>query len=157
MSNSTPMRASSGQGPIPTWMKTVDKETLYNAESPASSEQSSPVEEAPAASPSNGTSEGMSSTDDSSSLRQELALAMADPSDIPTPDPDLQPTPAGYVRTDLDQQLEKAVAVLTSRYSEDVPRSLILEFALQQTLLQLREQGDESPLVEWLDATLSRS
>ena len=79
---------------------------------------------------------------------------MTDPSDIPTPDPDLQPTPVGHVRTDLDKQFEKAVSVLASRYDADLPRSLVLEFALQRTLVQLREQGDESPLVEWLDSVL---
>jgi hypothetical protein len=50
--------------------------------------------------------------------------------------------------------LEKAVSVLASRYDTDLPRSLVLEFTLQRTLVQLHEQGDESPLVEWLDSVL---
>lgn len=57
-------------------------------------------------------------------------------------------------RADLDKQLEKAVSVLASRYDTDLPRSLVLEFTLQRTLVQLHEQGDESPLVEWLDSVL---
>jgi len=149
-----PVNTSNGTDQIPSWMKTVDKETLYNAEDPDASEETPPVEDF-ASSP-DAPSPSASPNGDSSSLGQELALAMTDPSDIPTPDPDLQPTPVGHVRTDLDKQLEKAVSVLASRYESDLPRSLILEFALQRTLVQLREQGEESPLVEWLDSELPR-
>jgi len=140
---------SNGTDRIPAWMRAVDKETLYNAEAPDASEES------PSSSP-EPPSPSASTNGDSSSLGQELALVMTDPSDIPTPDPDLQPTPVGQVRADLDRQLEKAVSVLASRYESDLPRSLVLEFALQRTLVQLREQGDESPLVEWLDSVLSQ-
>lgn len=149
-----PVNTSNGTDQIPTWMKTVDKEALYNAEDSDASEETPPVEDF-ASSP-DAPSPNASPNGDSSSLGQELALAMTDPSDIPTPDPDLQPTPVGHVRTDLDKQLEKAVSVLASRYESDLPRSLILEFALQRTLVQLREQGDESPLVKWLDSELPR-
>ena len=135
------MKSPNGNGHIPTWMKAVDKETLYDAASPDA------PEEAPT---------GASNQDDLSSLDHELVLSMADPSDIPRPDPDLQPTPVGHVRADLDRQLEKAVSVLTSRYETDLPRSLVLEFALQRTLVQLREQGEESPLVQWLDSALPK-
>ena len=148
MSDLMPVNNSNGTDRIPTWMRAVDKETLYNAEAPDASEE-------PPASP-EPPSPSASTNGDSSSLGQELALVMTDPSDIPTPDPDLQPTPVGHVRADLDRQLEKAVSVLASRYESDLPRSLVLEFALQRTLVQLREQGDESPLVEWLDSVLSK-
>lgn len=143
------MNSPNGKGRIPTWMQTVDKETLYNAEPTDASEEGAPAEPS-APSPPDDASVGA----DSSSLSQELALSMADPSGIPRPDPDLQPTPVGHVRADLDKQLEKAVSVLASRYDAAPPRSLILEFALQRTLVQLREQGDESPLVQWLDSVL---
>lgn len=150
MSELMPVNNSNGTDHIPSWMKTVDKETLYDDESPDASE-----EEAPASSP-KSPSPDPPSHGDPSSFGQELALAMTDPSDIPTPDPDLQPTPVGHVRADLDKQLEKAVSVLTSRYGTDLPRSLVLEYALQRTLVQLREQGNESPLVQWLDSELPR-
>jgi len=149
MSTSTTASNFNGDGPVPAWMKTVDKKMLYNAEESDASE-----EEPPADAPASPLPDDASVDVDSSSLRQELALVMTDPSDIPTPDPDLQPTPVGHVRADLDKQLEKAVSVLASRYGTDLPRSLVLEYALQQTLVQLREQGDASPLVQWLDSEL---
>ena len=149
MSELMPVNNSNGTDRIPTWMRAVDKETLYNAEAPDGSAESIADPSSPKA-----PSPGSPPNGDSSSLGQELALVMTDPSDIPTPDPDLQPTPVGHVRTDLDKQFEKAVSVLASRYDADLPRSLVLEFALQRTLVQLREQGDESPLVEWLDSVL---
>ena len=152
MNELMPVNTPNGTDHIPTWMKTVDKETLYNAENSDASEGTAPPED-PVSLP-DGPSLSTSSEDDPSALDQELALTMTDPSDIPTPDPALQPTPVGQVRADLDKQLEKAVSVLASRYDADLPRSLVLEFALQRTLVQLREQGDESPLVRWLDAEL---
>jgi hypothetical protein len=79
---------------------------------------------------------------------------MADPSDLPEPDPALQPTPVGSVRADLAQQLEKAVSVLGTRYTTSLSKSLLLEFALQRTLRELRTQGEESALVQWLDSVL---
>jgi hypothetical protein len=130
-------------------MKTVDKEMLYNAGNDGTSDEGPSAGGPP-------LSDDAADSSDPSSLHQELALAMTDPSDIPTPDPDLQPTPVGHVRSDLDTQLEKAVSVLASRYDANLPRSLILEFALQRTLVQVREQGDESPLVQWLDSVLPR-
>jgi hypothetical protein len=149
------MKGPNGKGRTPTWMKAVSKETLYDAEPADASEEGAPAKASASSSP-NDAEIGSSSHDDSSSLSQELALSMADPSDIPRPDPDLQPTPVGHVRADLDKQLEKAVSVLASRYDTDLSRSLILEFALRRTIVQLREQGDESPLVQWLDSLLPR-
>jgi len=160
MSDPTPVNSSNGGGPIPAWMKTVDKETLYDAESTDGSEEGppekKPAEPPAASSPDDTSSGGTSMVGDPASLDQELALSMADPSAIPTPDPNLQPTPVGRVRADLDTQLEKAVSVLSSRYETDVSRSLLLEFALQRMLLQLREQGEASVLVQWLDDELPR-
>ena len=149
MSTSTTASNVNGDGPVPPWMKTVDKKMLYNAE-----EADAPEEEARADTSAPPLPDDASVDADSSSLIQELALVMTDPSDIPTPDPDLQPTPVGHVRADLDKQLEKAISVLASRYDTDLPRSLVLEFALRRTLVQVREQGDESPLVQWLDSEL---
>ncbi len=160
MSDPTPVNSSNGGGPIPAWMKTVDKETLYDAEPTDGSEEEPPEEklaEPPAApSPDDTSSGGTSMAGEPASLDQELALSMADPSAIPPPDPDLQPTPVGHVRSDLDRQLTKAVSVLSSRYETDLPRSLLLEFSLRRTLLQLRKQGQASALVQWLDAELAR-
>lgn len=142
------MNNSNGEGQIPAWMKTVDKDTLYNAtSSDATKEATSSTSPAPT---------DPATASESSSLSRKLALSMADPSDIPTPDPALQPMPVGHVRADLDKQIEKAVSVLSSRYETDLPRSLLLEYSLQRTLLQLREQGEECDLVQWLDAKLAR-
>ena len=160
MSDPTPVNTSNGGGPIPAWMKTVDEETLYDAESTDGAE-GRPPEKASAESPAVSSADDANPDDpsiasDATSLGQELALSMADPSDMPTPDPDLQPTPVGRVRADLDRQLTKAVSVLSARYEADLSRSLLLEFSLRRTLLQLREQGEESTLVQWLDAELMR-
>lgn len=142
------MNNSNGEGQIPAWMKTVDKDTLYNAKSSdATKEATSSTSPAPT---------DPATASESSSLSRKLALSMADPSDIPTPDPALQPMPVGHVRADLEKQIEKAVSVLSSRYETDLPRSLLLEYSLQRTLLQLREQGEECDLVQWLDAKLAR-
>ena len=149
MSTSTTNRNFNGNGPAPAWVKTVNEKMLYNAEESDASEKEA-LTEATSSPPSDEASVDA----DASSLGRELALATTDPSGIPTPDPDLQPTPAGHVRIDLDKQLEKAVSVLSSHYNTDLPRSLILEYALQRTLVQLREQGNESPLVQWLDSEL---
>ncbi len=155
MSTSTPTNNSNGNGPAPTWMKAVDEKMLYDTRKSDTSEEETTAEVHASAPPDN-LPIGSSSPDESSALSQELALSMAEPSDIPAPNPDLQPTPVGHVRADLDKQLEKAVAVLASRYDADLPRSIVLEFALQRMLVEVREQGDESPLVKWLDSVLPR-
>jgi hypothetical protein len=134
-------------------MKTVDEKMLYDAGRPNSSEAGAEARPAP---PPDDRSARSPSHDESTSLNRKLSLSMAGPSDIPAPEPDLQPTPVGHVRADLDKQLEKAVSVLASRYDTDLPRSIVLEFALQRALVEVREQGDESPLVTWLDSVLPR-
>ena len=160
MSDPTAVNTSNGGGPIPAWMKTVDEETLYDAESTDEAEGRPPEKvsaESPAVSSADDANPDDTSTaGDATSLDQELALSMANPSDMPTPDPDLQPMPVGHVRADLDRQLTKAMSVLSSRYEADLSRSLLLEFSLRRTLLKLREQGEESALVQWLDAELVR-
>lgn len=160
MSESAPRRASNGHGQIPTWMQTVDENTFYNAKSTdeASSDTSASSSNAAPTDPSPNTSSSVSpEISEASSLDEDLALSMAEPADIPTPDPDLQPTPVGHVRADLDAQLEKAVSVLATRYATGVSRSLLLEYALQRTLLDLRREGDDSAIVQWLDSVLPRS
>lgn len=159
MPESDPRHASNGKGQIPAWMQSVEEDTFYNAEtteeasvdsSAASTDGSS---DAPQQNPFSGTSERSAP----SSFDENVALSMAEPADIPTPDPDLQPTPVGRVRADLDRQLEKAMSVLTTRYASGVSRSLVLEYALQRTLVNLRREGDGSALVQWLDSVLPRS
>ena len=154
MSEPSSTDSLNGDTAIPGWMKAVDRDMVYDAAPPDPTEhESQPVPDA-SRGPEEPSRNSVSPTE-ASSLNQKLALSMADPSDLPTPDPALQPTPVGHVRADLDKQLEKAVSVLASRYDTDLPRSLVLEFTLQRTLVQLREQGDESPLVQWLDSVLS--
>ena len=79
------------------------------------------------------------------------------PSALPQPDPELQPKIVGRVRADLNRQLEDAVSVLNARYAEEITKSLVLEFVLWRTLLDLREQEEDSPLVQWLDSVLPQS
>ena len=154
MSTSSSPSPFNGDGAIPGWMKAVDPDMAYDAPVSSADRPSRPP------SPPSGISEDApretSADVEASPLDQKLALSMADPSDLPEPDPSLQPTPVGSVRADLSRQLEKAVSVLESRYATTVSRGLLLEFALQRMLLQLRTQGDESALVQWLDSVLPR-
>lgn len=154
MSKPSSSNSLNGDDTIPGWMKSVDRDMAYNATPPDTADQASRA--APSEAAENASREADSYAE-ASSLEQKLALSMADPSDLPEPDPSLQPTPAGSVRADLSRQLEKAVSVLGSRYTATVSRSLLLEFALQRMLLELRTQGDESALVQWLDSVLPRN
>lgn len=159
MNESTRRRASNGKGETPAWMQTVDEDTFYNAqatdETSADTSPSSP--DGPTAPPPNNPSSGSPEISGTSSFDENLALSMAEPADIPEPNPDLQPTPVGHVRADLDRQLEKAVSVLATRYASEFSRSLVLEYALQRTLVSLRQKGDDSALVRWLDSVLPPS
>lgn len=160
MSPPSSSRASNGNAQIPSWMQTVDEDTFYDAD-PADEtspdRSASPPPEASTQSATNNSSSDPQGISEASALEKDLALSMAEPSDIPEPEPDLQPTPVGRVRADLDQQLEKAVSVLANRYASELPRSLILEYALQRTLLSLRQDGADSALVRWLDSVLPRA
>ena len=152
---STSSSPLNGDDATPGWMKEVDQDMAYDA-APAPDAGPSPRAAAP---PSGIPDEAPVEADahaEASSLDRKLALSMADPSDLSEPDPSLQPIPVGSVRADLSRQLEKAVSVLDSRYAATVSRSLLLEFALQRTLLELRTEGDESTLVQWLDSMLSQ-
>lgn len=157
---STSSSSLNGDDGIPGWMKEVDRDMAYDAADPAPDAGPSPRAAAPPSGiPDETPDETPAEADayaEASSLDQKLALSMADPSDLPEPEPSLQPVPVGSVRADLSRQLEKAVSVLDSRYAATVSRSLLLEFALQRTLLELRTEGDESALVQWLDSMLSR-
>ena len=149
---------------IPPWMTSVSEETLYNAQSDPSTDESSRDEFNPEPSanlsesdtPEKETSSPDSSSEPSSSLSRRLALTMAEPSEIPEPAPNLQPTVVGRVRADLHEELEKAVSVLKTRYATALPKSLVLEFVLHRMLRALREDGTQSPLVRWLDSALPR-
>lgn len=160
MSTPPSSRASNGNAQIPSWMQTVDEDTFYDAD-PAdetSADRSTPTPtEASTRSATSSSSSDPQGTSEDSSLEKDLALSMAEPPDIPEPKPDLQPTPVGRVRADLEQQLGKAVSVLANRYASELPRSLILEYALQRTLLSLRQNGADSELVRWLDSVLPQA
>jgi len=160
MSTPPSSRASNGDAQIPSWMQTVDDDTFYDAESDdetSTDRSASPPPEASTRSATNNSSSDPQGMSEDSSLEEDLSLSMAEPPDIPEPKPDLQPTPVGNVRADLDQQLENAVSVLANRYASELPRSLILEYALQRTLLKLRQDGADSALVRWLDSVLPRA
>lgn len=159
MNESTRRRPSNGKGQTPVWMQTVDEDTFYNAQTAdeGNADTSTSSTEAPTDPPPKNSSADSPDISETSSFDKNLALSMAEPTDIPEPSPDLQPTPVGHVRADLDKQLEKAVSVLATRYASGFSRSLVLEYALQRTLVNLREDGDDSALVQWLDSVLPPS
>ncbi|WP_263785420.1 hypothetical protein [Salinibacter grassmerensis] len=150
---STSTNSFNGDGTVPGWMKAVDQDMAYDAPRPDATEQATqpppPSTEIQKDRPREAEPHA-----EASSLDQKLALSMAAPSELPEPDPSLQPVSVGSVRADLSRQLEKAVSVLGSRYATTVSRSLLLEFALQRILLELRTEGAESALVQWLDSVL---
>ena len=155
MNKSSSYNSFNGDGTVPGWMKAVDRTMAYDAPHPDATEQAT---QSPLPSPGTQTESSREPAPHaaSSSLDRKLALSMADPSELPEPNPSLQPVSVGSVRADLSRQLEKAVSVLDARYATTVSRSLLLEFALQRTLLALRTEGDESALVQWLDSVLSQ-
>lgn len=150
--------SSSGDGEIPEWMQAVSEETYYDSKNKTKSrgEEALPSfsSRSSAAPPRSNSPAAPKGQRKSSSLEDELALSMGTPEDIPDPDPDVQPTIVGEVRADLDKQLERAVAVLATRYDRTLSRSLILEYSLHRTLTSLREDAEDSPLVRWLDSML---
>jgi len=150
MSTSSP--TENGTESLPAWMQAIDEDTLYNADPnpDASHEADAPPPEycQPQA------TSGMPDASSDSSLSQKLSLSMGASSDLPDLDPNLQPIPAGYVRADLERRLRKAVAVLQTRYTGEVSKHLVLEFALRHMLQDLHEQEEESALVRWLDSAL---
>lgn len=155
-SSSTP---NGGGDRIPPWMKTVSEESLYNAP-PADDEEGTAADPSP--SPPNSPSPERAPAAPNTkghreSLQKKLSISMGFPSEIPEPNPDLQPEMVGHVRADLNRQLEKAVSVLNSRYVKGPSKSLLIEFALRRTLLDLQEQDEESALVQWLDSVLPQS
>ncbi|WP_103018958.1 hypothetical protein [Salinibacter altiplanensis] len=153
MSKSSSPNSFNGDGTVPGWMKAVDRDMVYSA-SPTDATEQATTPPPPSPGREEALSRGSAAPTEASSLDQKLALSMADPSELPEPNPALQPVPAGSVRADLFRQLEKAVSVLGSRYTATVSKSLLLEFALQRTLLELRTQDNESALVQWLDSVL---
>lgn len=170
---------------IPNWMQSVDREAFYNADPSASPEEDAASPAGPPVAPSNGsakapassaseteaaapsgppsssatreaTESSTSASPSAPSLSQKLHLALGDTEELPVPNPALQPVSAGSVRADLKRHLEQAVAVLSTRYTSVVSTSLVLEFALHRTLLELQDHDTDSALVEWLDTKLSR-
>ncbi len=165
-------------------MQSVDREAFYNADPSASPEEDAASPAGPPAAPSNGSSEPSPSSasemegapdpsdpsassapgatasrpaaPSASSLSQKLHLSLGDTEQLPTPSPALQPVSAGAIRADLKRHLEQAATVVSTRYTSAVSSSLVLEYALHRTLLDLQENDADSALVEWLDAKLSR-
>lgn len=159
MNESNSSKNGGGDG-VPAWMQTVNEDTFYNAD-PAEEdeEETSSVSSSPSPPPaaSDRSSAETNADGNSESLHTKLSISMGSPSEIPEPDPDLQPEVVGHVRADLNRQLEKAVAVLETRYAKGLSKSLLIEFALRRMLLDLQEQDEGSALVQWLDSVLPRS
>lgn len=146
---------------IPAWMEAVNEDTLYSAAPPGEPEEQ--VDEPTSPDSATDVSATMRRPEEPStnggdhSLGEMLSLSLGQPTNVPQPDPDLQPTNVGQVRADLNRHLEKAVQVLNTRYGPDFSKSLVLEFALRETLLDLQNRDENSNLVQWLDSILPRS
>lgn len=150
------LNEKAGDG-IPSWMEAVNKETLYSADPPDESEEPAPEPTSPDVSATMRRPEEPSPNGGEHSLGEMLSLSLGKPTDVPQPDPDLQPTNVGQVRADLNRHLEKAVQVLNTRYEPDFSKSLVLEFVLRETLLDLQNRDENSNLVQWLDSIFPRS
>lgn len=148
-------------------MQAVDADTLYTADPASSPEEDASSPPGPPPDPSSGTSPAPSAPEarpseaspehspGTPSLSKKLRLALNQES-LPELNPSLQPVSVGTVRADLKRQLDQAVAVLDTRYAHPVSKSLLLEFALRRTLLNLQERDTDSALVQWLDSELPR-
>ncbi|MFO8099213.1 MAG: hypothetical protein R6T83_06260 [Salinibacter sp.] len=147
---------------LPAWMQIVDEDAFYNAPAASSPEADAaspagPPPTAPASAQATEASSGEAQTaspPQDASLLQKLRVALGDSAQLPALHPDHQPVAVGTVRADLNRQLEKAVAVLNTRYAQAVSKPLVLEFAVRRTLRDLQQHDTGSALVQWLDAEL---
>lgn len=171
------MDKNSAEDDLPVWMKTIDEDTFYNTTSTDASDETpsgdpSPLpenESSPAPTPAsapNDDSLGSGSSDSGQpsdetvheearmSLRQKLSVSLTDPTGLPAPDPTLQPEALGPVRADLNEQVDRAVSLLDTRYSSTLSKSLFLDVALRQILIELHKNGEQSRVVSRLDSIL---
>lgn len=144
---------------VPTWMEAVDRKNLYTATPKTASEE---AVERSGPSSSDFTSatkqpEKRNEGRPTSTLRKKLSVSMGDARELPEPDPDVQPTELGHVRAELNEWLEKAVAILNTRYEREISKTLVLEYVIRQELVDLQVHDEESPLVQWLDSIVPRS
>lgn len=145
---------------VPAWMEAVDRENLYSATPKTASEEA--IERSHPTSSSDFSSatrqpEKRNEGKTRSTLRKKLSVSMGDARELPEPDPDVQPTEVGHVRVELNQWLEKAVAILNTRYERKISKTLVLEYVIRQELVDLQVHDEESPLVQWLDSIVPRS
>jgi hypothetical protein len=105
-----------------------------------------------------GNAGGASAEESRSELERQLEVLMSGPA-RPYADakPDLPERTHGYVSSEVDRSLEQAASVLKNRYGKGFSKSLVVDYALRVALWDLRENAEESRLVEWLDRTLDRS
>lgn len=151
---------NAGGDGIPAWMKAVDEENFYTAPPESESQREtretgrsdSSVELSTTRRPSRA-----SDVEATGTLRKKLSVAAGDPTELPEPDPDIQPTNVGQVRSELNRWLEKAVSILNTRYEREISKTLVLEFVIRRELVDLHVHGEDSPVVEWLDSILSRA
>lgn len=144
---------------IPPWMRAVDADTLYNARSESSGEDSKPQRNAMRfVDRREEAREGGDRSGDAgrSSFGEKLTVMMGAPSELPRPHPKHQPKPIGPVNAQVERRLRTALAVLQSRYAEECAQSLVVEVALHAALKDLWEKGEDSGLVQRLDAVLRR-
>jgi hypothetical protein len=87
-----------------------------------------------------------------SPLEKQLEVLMEGP-DGPFSEsaPDLKARANGYLSEEVEKALQQATSVLKNRY-DSVSKSMIMNFAIQVVLWDLREHAEESQVVSWLES-----
>jgi hypothetical protein len=87
-----------------------------------------------------------------SALERQLDVLMEGP-DGPFSEaaPDLKARANGYLSEEVEKALQQATSVLKNRY-DSVSKSMIMNFAIQVVLWDLREHAEESQVVSWLES-----
>lgn len=89
--------------------------------------------------------------DDTSMLAQQLAVLMEGPrTPHPSTAPDLKARANGYLSEDVERALQQATAVLKNSHGK-VSKSMIIDYAIRVLLWDLKENAEDSQLVQWLE------
>lgn len=84
-------------------------------------------------------------------LSQQLEVLMDGPDSAFADElPDLDARANGYLSKEVEEALQQATSVLKNKYS-GVSKSLLMNYAIRLAMWDLRENADESSLVQWLD------
>jgi hypothetical protein len=85
-----------------------------------------------------------------STLAKQLEVLMEGP-EAPYPNelPKLDERANGYLSTEVESALQQATSVLKNRFN-GVSKSLIMNYAIQVAIWDLKENAEGSQLVRWL-------